>query len=88
MTRRRAAFGGRTGGTFLNPSGTFFGGRTNRWYRQAAEKGHAEGMFTLATMYLTGKGQPKNPQEGRKWLEKAADLGNQSATIKLARLKS
>ncbi len=35
-----------------------------RWYRLAAEKGHAESQYDLGFMLLLGEGGPKNIEEG------------------------
>jgi TPR repeat protein len=50
-----------------------------RWYRLAAQKGHAESQYDLGFMLLLGEGVPKNIGEGLMWLERAGDLGEHSA---------
>jgi TPR repeat protein len=55
-----------------------------RWYRLAAEKGHAESQYDLGFMLLLGEGEPKNTVEGLKWLERAAEQGEFSAIRLLA----
>jgi TPR repeat protein len=55
-----------------------------RWYRAAAEQGHAEGLAGLADMYAKGEGVEKNLGEARLLYEKAADAGNDRAARVLA----
>lgn len=50
-----------------------------RWYRLAAEKGHAESQYDLGFMLLLGEGGPKNIEQGLMWLERAGELGEYSA---------
>jgi uncharacterized protein len=50
-----------------------------RWYRLAAEKGHAESQYDLGFMLLLGEGGPRNTQEGLMWLERAGQLGEYKA---------
>jgi TPR repeat protein len=50
-----------------------------RWYRLAAEKGHAESQYDLGFMLLLGEGGPKNTEEGLMWLERAGELGEYKA---------
>jgi TPR repeat protein len=55
-----------------------------RWYRLAAEKGHAESQCDLGFMLLLGEGEPRNTDEGLMWLERAGELGEYSAFRLLA----
>lgn len=48
-----------------------------------AEQGDAEAQFNLGSMYITGKGEPQNSQEGVKWVRKAADQGFATAQYSL-----
>jgi TPR repeat protein len=50
-----------------------------RWYRFAAEKGHAESQYDLGFMLLLGQGAPRNVEEGLNWLERAGELGEYKA---------
>jgi TPR repeat protein len=50
-----------------------------RWYRLAAEKGHAESQYDLGFMLLLGEGGLKNIEEGLMWLERAGELGEYKA---------
>jgi hypothetical protein len=45
-----------------------------RWYRLAAEQGHAESQYDLGFMLLLGEGGHKNTEEGLMWLERAGDF--------------
>lgn len=50
------------------------------WYRKAAEQGHADAQFELATMYVRGDGVPADtPVERAEWVEKALALFEQAA---------
>lgn len=49
-----------------------------RWYRKAAEKKHAQAEFHLGMSYLAGLGVTKDPNEGIKWLRRAAEHGDAS----------
>jgi hypothetical protein len=50
------------------------------WWTKAAEKGDVNAQYNLGHIYLVGKGniQP-NVQEAKKWLQKAADQGDDEA---------
>jgi hypothetical protein len=50
-----------------------------RWYRLAAEKGHAESQYDLGFMLLLGEGGPKNIEAGLMWLERAGESGEYKA---------
>jgi len=50
-----------------------------RWYRMAAEKGHAASQYDLGFMILLGEGEPKSIDEGLKWLKRAGEQGEPSA---------
>jgi hypothetical protein len=50
-----------------------------RWYRLAAERGHALSQYDLGFMLLLGEGGPKNAEEGMIWLERAGEAGESSA---------
>jgi TPR repeat protein len=55
-----------------------------RWYRLAAEKGHAESQYDLGFMLLLGEGEPKNTEEGLMWLHRAGEQGEPGAFRLLA----
>jgi TPR repeat protein len=54
-----------------------------RWFRMAADKGDANGMFGLGTSYADGSGVKPNGQEAVRWLSRAAELGNTDAMVNL-----
>ncbi|MDO4699407.1 MAG: tetratricopeptide repeat protein [Moraxella sp.] len=54
------------------------------WYTRAAEQNIAPAQLNLGIMYLRGEGVKANMAEGRKWLEKAAHLGDNRASYALA----
>jgi len=58
--------------------------RARRWYRRAALKGHDRGMFEYGLMLIQGEGGPKSPAQGRRYLERAAALGQIDALKVLA----
>ena len=47
-----------------------------KWYRQAAEQGHAEAQYKLGSMYANGQGIRQNYEEAFYWLKKAAAQRN------------
>ena len=54
-----------------------------KWYRMAAEQGHAQGMFELSKCYTFGFGVRKNSVTAGKWLRKAAEHGHVTAMFLL-----
>jgi uncharacterized membrane protein len=46
-----------------------------RWFRRAAEAGHAPGQSGYGFFLLSGRGVGKNPIEAVQWFRKAADQG-------------
>lgn len=46
-----------------------------KWYRLAAEAGHAEAQKHLGFLYATGKGVPKDTAEAERWLRRAGGQG-------------
>jgi TPR repeat protein len=47
-----------------------------KWYRMAAEQGHAKSSAELGGLYSLGLGVPEDRVEGLKWLRMAAELGD------------
>lgn len=58
--------------------------RARRWYRRAALKGDNRGLFEYGLMLIQGEGGPKRPAQGRRYLERAAALGQLDALKVLA----
>jgi len=54
-----------------------------KWWRKAAEQGHATSQFKLGEMYWVGEGVPKDYKEAFKWFQMAAGQGNASAQYNL-----
>jgi len=54
------------------------------WFVQAAEQGHSESTLAVGLMYDAGSGCARNPSEAAKWIQKAADQGNEAARNWLA----
>jgi TPR repeat protein len=57
-----------------------------KWYRLAAEQGHAHAQFRLGAMYHSGDGVPKDQARAAEWYTKAAEQGNAEAQARLGRL--
>lgn len=55
-----------------------------RWYRAAAEQGHADGLAGLAEMYSKGEGVELNEAEALRLFEQAAIAGHKGAMRVLA----
>lgn len=55
------------------------------WYRKAAEKGHVEAIFSLASCYNYGKGTAHDYKKAKVLFEKAAALGHMEAQYYLGR---
>ena len=47
-----------------------------RWYRKAADQGHAEAQYQLALMYDQGEGVAQDAAEAQRWYRAAADQGH------------
>ena len=58
--------------------------RARYWYRRAALGNDARGLFEYGLMLIQGEGGPKRPGQGRRYLERAADLGQIDALKVLA----
>ncbi len=54
-----------------------------KWYRKAAEQGHASAQFALAEMYKNGDGVARDLQEALRWYRKAAEQGQPGAQLLL-----
>ena len=54
-----------------------------RWFRLAADQGHAEAQFNLGVMYDEGKGVPQDDAEAARWYQLAADQGLTEAQYNL-----
>ena len=55
-----------------------------RWWRRAAELGHAGARFSMGYCYQVGQGVPKDVVEAAKWFRLSAEQGNKEAQIRLA----
>ena len=53
-----------------------------RWYRLAAEQGHASAQFNLGLMYARGLGVSEDDAEAVRWYRLAAEQGHASAQYK------
>ncbi len=57
-----------------------------RWYRRAAEQGHADGQLKLAFMYGNGEGVPQDDAEAAKWYRLAAEQGHADGQLSLGNM--
>jgi hypothetical protein len=57
-----------------------------KWYRKAAEQGHANAQYFLGWMYENGRGVAQNDFEAVKWYRKAAEQGHADAQNALRRM--
>ncbi len=62
-------------------------GEAARWYRHAADAGHAWGQFNLATLLAQGRGVPANEPLALSLLVKSARQGNAKAMNMLGRYR-
>jgi predicted aspartyl protease len=61
------------------------GGALEPWMRAEASAGNADAQFALANMFNTGRGAPRDPQQGRIWMDQAAASGQPNAVLTVAR---
>ena len=54
-----------------------------KWFRKAADQGHAEAQVTVASFYMFGGEVPYDPAEAIRWYRKAADQGHSGAEFLL-----
>jgi TPR repeat protein len=54
-----------------------------KWFRMAAERGHARAQFLLGELYDNGIGVPEDIAEAVQWYRKAAEQGNADAQTQL-----
>ena len=54
-----------------------------RWYRMAAEQGHASAQLNLGYMYANGEGVLKDDAAAVRWFRMAAEQGHASAQYNL-----
>jgi len=59
-----------------------------RWFRRAAENGHAPSQYRLATLYELGRGAPKDLTQAESWYVRAAKQGHVKAMHNLAVLSA
>ena len=58
-----------------------------KWYRMAAEQGHAKAQFNLAVMYARGRGVPEDDVRAYAWYNLAAEQGYEPAVKARKRLR-
>ena len=59
-----------------------------KWYRKAADQGHADAQCNLGFMYANGLFVKQSYPEAAKWYKKAADQGHTRAQLRLKRLEA
>ena len=50
-----------------------------RWFRQAAEQGHAQAQFNLGVMYYNGEGVPQDLVLAHMWVNIAGTNGDETS---------
>jgi TPR repeat protein len=55
-----------------------------RWFRAAAELGHGHAQLMLGRYLIAGTAGEFKPEEGRAWLDRAANQGVADAEAELA----
>ncbi|MDP7667987.1 MAG: tetratricopeptide repeat protein [Rhodospirillales bacterium] len=50
-----------------------------KWYRMAAEQGHAGAQFVLGSMYANGQGVPQDYVAAHMWFDLSAARGDEKA---------
>jgi TPR repeat protein len=58
-----------------------------KWFRKAADQGHAAAQNNLGWMYQNGRGVPQGHSEAVKWYHKAAAQGHAAARAKVKALQ-
>ena len=59
-----------------------------KWYRRAAEAGHAEAQKSLGFLYATGRGVGQDYAEAERWFRKATEKGAVGAAVNKASVSS
>ena len=54
-----------------------------KWYRKAAENGHAQAQYLMGKSYHSGKDVPEDHTQSVKWWRKAAEQGNPASQFNL-----
>jgi localization factor PodJL len=83
---REAQF--RIGARFLNNTTRSDASAAARWLSRAADQGHVESQFMLASLYEKGAGVPKDERRALELYRKAAQAGHARAMYNLAVLLS
>jgi len=51
-----------------------------KWYRMAAERGHAQAQLKLGWMFTVGLGVPEDPIEAIRWYRRASEQDSPEAS--------
>lgn len=57
------------------------------WLRAAADQGHSDAMQNLGSIYMAGKGVPRDENLGIMWIAKAASCGHVIANFQIKSLR-
>jgi TPR repeat protein len=57
-----------------------------KWFRKAADQGHAEAQYSIGNMYFFGEGVPEDLAEAFKWYRMAAEQGHVVAQRRLGNI--
>ena len=57
-----------------------------KWYREAAERGHADAQYKLGSMYDCGKGVDEDAEKAEMWYRKAMENGQDDAKDSLVEM--
>ena len=50
-----------------------------KWFRKAADQGHAKAQYMLGNMYAVGRGMPRDDLRAHMWLNLSAAKGEKKA---------
>ena len=71
-------------GSVKSPTGLRGDAEAFRWWRRAAEHGHAESQFKISLQYAEGRGVSRNAAESAKWCAESARQGHRIAQFAMA----
>jgi TPR repeat protein len=52
-----------------------------KWYLRAAEGGNVRAMYNISLCYSYGEGLAQDPVRAKRWLQLAADCGQQLSSL-------
>ena len=54
-----------------------------QWYFEASRQGHPEAQYSLGILFISGTGVVQDPEEGSRWIARAAAQGHADAAVYL-----